>query len=94
MYGTVYHSSTGQTIFSLGLMYEVYWDRSAHEQIYLLLTSYLNVKLGIMEIENDMVQGFGVFRNSTPPTAGEVGKVLWGCVNRDNDLTDLYNVFA
>ena len=41
-----------------------------------------------------MVQGFGIFRNSTPPTIGEVGKALWGSVNPKNDLTALYNVFA
>ena len=41
-----------------------------------------------------MVQGFGVFCNSTKPTTGEVGKALWGCVNRGNNLTALYNVFA
>ena len=41
-----------------------------------------------------MVQGFGVFRNSTPPTTGEVGKALWNNVIRGNDLTALYNVFA
>ena len=40
-----------------------------------------------------MVQGFGVFRNCTPPTAGEIGKALWGCVYREEFIT-LYNVFA
>ena len=41
-----------------------------------------------------MVQAFGVFRNSTKPTTGEVGKALWGNVICGNDLTALYNVFA
>ena len=41
-----------------------------------------------------MVQGFGVFRNSTKPTTDEVGRALWGNVIRGNDLTALYNVFA
>ena len=40
-----------------------------------------------------MVQGFGVFRNSTPPTTGEIGRALWGGIIRD-DFTTLYNVFA
>ena len=41
-----------------------------------------------------MVQCFGVFRNSTPPTASEIGKALWGSFNHKNDFTTLYNVFA
>ena len=41
-----------------------------------------------------MVQGFGVFRNSTPPTASEIGKALWGSFNHKNDFSTLYNVFA
>jgi len=40
-----------------------------------------------------MVQCFGVFSNSQKPTAGQVGKALWGMVNNP-DLTNLYNVFA
>jgi len=40
-----------------------------------------------------MVQGFGVFRYSEKPTAGEVGKALWGIIKNSN-LTSLYNVFA
>jgi len=41
-----------------------------------------------------MVQCFGVFRNSTPPTASEIGRALWGSFNHKNDFTALYNVFA
>jgi hypothetical protein len=41
-----------------------------------------------------MVQGFGVFRNSDKPTAGEVGKALWDSGKSYNEFTTLYNVFA
>jgi hypothetical protein len=41
-----------------------------------------------------MVQSFGVFRYSTPPTSGEVGKALWDSVHIYDELTTLYNVFA
>jgi hypothetical protein len=41
-----------------------------------------------------MVQSFGVFRNSTPPTSGEVGKALWDSAHQYDELTSLYNVFA
>jgi hypothetical protein len=41
-----------------------------------------------------MVQGFGVFRNSDKPTAGQVGKALWDSGKQWPDLTSLYNVFA
>jgi hypothetical protein len=41
-----------------------------------------------------MVQGFGVFRNSEKPTAGEVGKALWDSGKIWDNLTSLYNVFA
>ena len=40
-----------------------------------------------------MVQNFGIFRNSKKPSAGEVGKALWGSANNP-ELTTLYNVFA
>ena len=40
-----------------------------------------------------MVQSFGVFRNSTKPTVGEIGKALWGS-GQSPHLTSLYNVFA
>jgi hypothetical protein len=41
-----------------------------------------------------MVQGFGVFRNSDKPTAGEIGKALWDSGRQWPELTTLYNVFA
>jgi hypothetical protein len=41
-----------------------------------------------------MVQSFGVFRYSTPPTSGEVGKALWDSSRIHEELTALYNVFA
>jgi hypothetical protein len=41
-----------------------------------------------------MVQSFGVFRNSTPPTSDEVGKALWDSAYQYDELTNLYNVFA
>jgi hypothetical protein len=41
-----------------------------------------------------MVQGFGVFRNSTPPTPGQVGKALWDSGHYWPELNKLYNVFA
>ena len=40
-----------------------------------------------------MVQGFGVFRNTTPPTPGLVGKALWDS-RYLSELENLYNVFA
>jgi hypothetical protein len=41
-----------------------------------------------------LVQSFGVFKYSTPPTSGEVGKALWDSAHIHNELTTLYNVFA
>jgi hypothetical protein len=41
-----------------------------------------------------MVQSFGVFRNSIPPTSDEVGKALWDSTHQYNELTNLYNVFS
>jgi hypothetical protein len=41
-----------------------------------------------------LVQSFGVFRYSTPPTSGEVGKALWDSAHIHDELTMLYNVFA
>jgi hypothetical protein len=41
-----------------------------------------------------LLQSFGVFRYSTPPTSGEVGKALWDSTHIHNELTTLYNVFA
>jgi hypothetical protein len=41
-----------------------------------------------------LVQSFGVFRYSTPPASGEVGKALWDSAHIHDDLTTLYNVFA
>jgi len=41
-----------------------------------------------------MVQGFGVFRFSKKPTAGEIGRALWDSGETWSDLTTLYNVFA
>jgi hypothetical protein len=40
------------------------------------------------------VQSFGVFRNSAPPTPGEVGRALWDSSRLDDELTNLYNIFA
>jgi hypothetical protein len=41
-----------------------------------------------------MVQGFGVFRNTKPPTPGQVGKALWDSGRTWPELSALYNVFA
>jgi hypothetical protein len=41
-----------------------------------------------------VVQSFGVFRYSTPPTSGEVGRALWDSAYIHDELTTLYNVFA
>jgi hypothetical protein len=41
-----------------------------------------------------MVQNFGIFRYSPPPSSGEVGKALWGTRKAQGTLTSLYNVFA
>ena len=41
-----------------------------------------------------MVQGFGVFRHGSKPTAGEVGRALYGSGKTWPELTTLYNVFA
>ena len=41
-------------------------------------------ELGINIIS--MVQGFGVFKHSSKPTAGEVGKVLWGIVHHPEQI--------
>jgi hypothetical protein len=40
-----------------------------------------------------MVQSFGVFRNTDKPSAGEIGKALWGN-QLSPKFSDLYNVFA
>jgi hypothetical protein len=56
-----------------------------------------NLEITAKELGEDiikMVQNFGVFRYSTPPTVGEVGKALWDTVKLSNNLTPLYNVFA
>jgi hypothetical protein len=41
-----------------------------------------------------LVQSFGVFRYSTPPASGEIGKALWDSAHIHDELTTLYNVFA
>jgi hypothetical protein len=41
-----------------------------------------------------MVQNFGVFRYSAPPSPSMVGKALWDTSKVQEDLTHLYNVFA
>jgi hypothetical protein len=41
-----------------------------------------------------MVRSFGVFRSTTPPTSGEVGRALWDNAHLHDELTGLYNVFA
>jgi hypothetical protein len=41
-----------------------------------------------------MVQSFGVFRYTPPPTTGEIGKALWDTGRVQESLTELYNVFA
>jgi hypothetical protein len=56
-----------------------------------------NLELTAEELGEDiisMVQGFGVFRYETPPTAASIGKALWGTGKLQDDLTSLYNVFA
>jgi hypothetical protein len=56
-----------------------------------------NLELMAEELGEDiikMVQGFGVFRCSTPLTAGEVGKALWDTGKLQDKLTALYNVFS
>ncbi|GHV92368.1 hypothetical protein AGMMS50268_28710 [Spirochaetia bacterium] len=56
-----------------------------------------NLELLAEELGEDiikMVQGFGVFRHTTPPTAGEVGKALWDTGKVQENLTELYNVFS
>ena len=42
----------------------------------------------------EMVQCFGVFRNSEKPTPSEIGKALWDKSKTYPELTALYNVFA
>jgi hypothetical protein len=41
-----------------------------------------------------MVQGFGVFRYTPPPTAGKIGTALWDTGRVHESLTTLYNVFS
>ena len=41
-----------------------------------------------------MVQNFGVFRNGSKPTTGEVGKALYDTCRIHPELTSLYNVFS
>ena len=41
-----------------------------------------------------MVQGFGVFRNSEKPSVIDIGRALWGNNKIQPELTQLYNVFA
>jgi hypothetical protein len=56
-----------------------------------------NLELLAGELGEDiigMVQGFGVFRHETPPTAASIGRALWGISTLQEDLTNLYNVFA
>jgi hypothetical protein len=56
-----------------------------------------NLEISASELGEDiitMVQNFGVFRYSTPPTTGEIGKALWDTGKIRDDLTPLYNVFA
>jgi hypothetical protein len=56
-----------------------------------------NIELMAEEIGEDvisMVQGFGVFRYGTPPTAASIGQALWGTGKLKDGLTSLYNVFA
>jgi hypothetical protein len=56
-----------------------------------------NLELMAGELEEDiisMVQGFGVFRYGTPPTAFSIGQAIWGTGHLNDDLTSLYNVFA
>jgi hypothetical protein len=56
-----------------------------------------NLELLAGELGQDiisMIQGFGVFRHETPPTAAGIGQALWGTGKLKDDLTSLYNVFA
>jgi hypothetical protein len=41
-----------------------------------------------------MVQNFGIFRNSEKPSTSEIGKALWNNGKCNENLTELYNVFA
>jgi hypothetical protein len=41
-----------------------------------------------------MVQSFGIFRCSAPPTIDEVGKALWDTSKEDENVTELYYVFS
>jgi hypothetical protein len=56
-----------------------------------------NIELMAGEIGEDvihMVQGFGVFRYGTPPTAASIGQALRDTGKFKDDLTSLYNVFT
>jgi hypothetical protein len=56
-----------------------------------------NLEVTAEELGTDlikMVQSFGVFRYTTPPTAGEIGKALWDTGRVQESLTELYTVFA
>jgi hypothetical protein len=56
-----------------------------------------NLELMAVEAEEDiigMVQGFGVFRYDTPPSANDIGRALWGSGTLKDDLISLYNVFS
>jgi hypothetical protein len=56
-----------------------------------------NIEQTASELDEDViqfVQSFGVYRNTTPPTPGEVGRALWDSAHLDDELTSLYNVFS
>jgi hypothetical protein len=56
-----------------------------------------NLEITANELGEDiiqMVQNFGVFRYSPPPTTGEIGKALWDTGKVQDNLTSLYNVFS
>jgi hypothetical protein len=56
-----------------------------------------NLELTAEQLGTDlikMIQGFGVFRYTIPPTTGTIGKALWDTGRVQESLTELYNVFA
>jgi hypothetical protein len=77
--GFIYHSET--TAFFLHNRWDIIKNLEVTAEV--LGTDFIK-----------MVQSFGVFRYTTPPTAGQIGKALWDTGRVQESLTDLYNVFA
>jgi hypothetical protein len=56
-----------------------------------------NLELMAEELGEDiikMIQGFGVFCYTIPPSAGDIGKAIWDTGRVQESLTELYNVFS